>query len=261
MRILLVTQDDPIYVREFFDELKNVDLTGARVIGIVVAPTLGKSGFGALLRQMWNFYGPFDFVRMGIRFCISKLGAHLPEFLRAGRSYSIEQAGADLGIPVKKVSKLNSPDFIAWVKEQNTDLIASIAAPQIFRPALIAAPKMGCINIHNARLPNYRGMLPNFWQMYDGNREVGLTIHRISEGIDEGPILYQGGTAVLEGDTLDSLIRRTKREGAHTLFDTIRDLAEGKIAEKPNPRDEGSYFSFPSRADVAEFRRRGFRLL
>jgi methionyl-tRNA formyltransferase len=261
MDVLFVTQDDPIYVLEFFDELAKTDLPGINVLGIVLAPPMNKQSLGALVRQMWDFYGPVDFARMGVRFALARIGARLPAALRGGRHFSTAQIAVAAGIPVRFVPQLNDPAFVESVRRDKVDVLVSVAAPQVFKKPLIEAPRLGCINVHNAKLPNYRGMLPNFWQMFDGLRTVGTTVHRITAGLDEGAILAQSETEVRDGESLDSLIRRTKRSSVHVLLGVLRDMIGEKVVELPNPADRGSYHSFPTRADVREFRRRGYRLL
>lgn len=261
LKVLFVTQNDPIYVREFFEELLQVAPERIHVAGIVLAPAMGKRSVVDLARQMWEFYGPIDFVRMGLRYALLRIGARLPAALRLGRVCSIEQAAFEHGVPVQHVADLNAPDFVARVRESGVDLIASVAAPQVFREALIGAPRLGCVNIHNSKLPHYRGMLPNFWQMLHGERTVGTTIHRINAKLDDGPILAQIETPVRPGESLDALIRRTKRAGARFMVETLEMLASGRLEERPNPVAEGSYFTFPKRADVRAFRSRGLRLL
>jgi methionyl-tRNA formyltransferase len=261
MKVLFITQNDPFYVRELFEEILKVHPRREQIAGIVVAPAMGKKTLFGLIRQMWGFYGTVNFVRQGVRFVLYKFAARLPRALLGGRSFSIEQLGAQRGVAVHHVANLNSPEFIESIRAQGIDVIASVAAPQIFRAPLIRAPRLGCINIHNSKLPKYRGMLPNFWQMYSGETSVGTSVHRINEQLDDGAILAQTESAIEKGETLDSLIRRTKKRGAHLLSQTLLSLEAGTITELPNPADQGSYFTFPTPADVREFRRRGYRLM
>lgn len=261
MKVLFITQDDPIYVREFFDEFLGLDRADIMLHGIVLAPPMGKKRLSDLIAQMWNFYGPVDFVRMGVRFVATRLTARLPSFLRFGRDVTIRQIAESYGIPVTLVDDLNDSAFVQSVRQNDIDVLVSVAAPQIIKTPLIEAPRQVCINIHNAKLPMYRGMLPNFWQMYDGLASVGTTVHKINAGIDDGSILAQDETELLPNESLDSVIRRTKRRGAKLVLDVLRRLRDGTVVESPNDRELGSYHSFPTKADVAEFRRRGNRLL
>src|SRR5690606_1214092 len=75
LKVLFVTQNDPIYVREFFEELLQVAPERIHVAGIVLAPAMGKRSVVDLARQMWEFYGPIDFVRMGLRYALLRIGA------------------------------------------------------------------------------------------------------------------------------------------------------------------------------------------
>jgi methionyl-tRNA formyltransferase len=126
---------------------------------------------------------------------------------------------------------------------------------------LIDLPRLGCINIHHAPLPRYRGMMPNFWQLYHGEKSVGITIHKINPKIDEGEIILQKQVPIKAGESLDELIRRTKQLGAHFMVEAIEMVRNGRVKFKENRPEEGSYFSFPTREDVKKFRAMGHRLL
>jgi methionyl-tRNA formyltransferase len=247
MKVLFITQNDPIYVREFFDEFFTLDWADISIHGIVLAPPMGKQRLADLIVQMWNFYGPVDFVCMGTRFVATKLTARLPSFLRLGRDITIRQIAERNRIPVTMIDDLNDSDFVRSISQNGIDVLISVAAPQIIKTPLIEAPKQACINIHNGKLP--------------GLTSVGTTVHKINIGIDDGPILAQSETELLPNESLDSIIRRTKRGGAKLVLDVLRQLRDGSVIESPNDRKSGSYHSFPTKEDVAEFRRRGNRLL
>lgn len=261
MNVVFITQDDPFYVRLFFEEFfhRYPDRDGIR--GVVIAPPMGKKGFAALIRQMYDFYGPLDFLRVGFKYVGYKLAAKLPSALRGSRFFSIEQVCRHHGVAVTHASRLNESSFLEWLRGQEPDLVISVAAPQIFREELIGIPRLGCINIHNARLPKYRGMLPNFWQMFNGEKSVGTTIHRINAKIDEGDILLQEDTPIESGETLDALIRRTKRSGARLMIRMLEQFRDGEVHALPNRSEEATYFTFPTRDQVRVFRQRGYRLL
>jgi len=261
MKVLFITQNDPIYVRLFFEELFQLAQGRVEIVEVVVAPAMGQKSLVALVRQMWNFYGPLDFLRVGMRYAALRVLAALPGPLRGGKTGSVRQVARAHGIAVCTVADVNADEFVDLVRARGVDVIASVAAPQIFRAPLLGAARFGCINIHNSVLPKYRGMLPNFWQMYHGERSVGTTVHRLNARLDDGAILAQSASPVVPGESLDQLIRRTKRGGARLMLETLEALKAGTATEGPNPASEGSYFSFPTRADVREFRRRGLRLI
>src|SRR5687768_4004469 len=171
--IAFITQDDPFYVRIFFEEFVERYEPRADIKAVVIAPAMGKKSFGALLRQMHDFYGTFNFVRVGIKYVLYRVLSKLPTWARAGRFFSLEQLCQHYGLEVVHATNINAPEFIEQAKRWNLDLVVSVAAPQVFRETIINLPRLGCINIHNSPLPKYRGMLPNFWQMYHGEKFVG----------------------------------------------------------------------------------------
>jgi methionyl-tRNA formyltransferase len=259
--ILMITQDDPIYVREFFEQFLEKYPYPEEIRGVVIAPAMGKKTFGQLIKQMYGFYGFKDFLRMGFRYAFYKTGDMVSRGIPLKKSYTIASVCSRYKVPVLQRGSINSEGFLNEIRGLDLDLIISVAAPQIFKDTLIGIPREGCINIHNSKLPKYRGMLPNFWQMYHGEKTVGTTIHRINKGVDDGPILLQTETEILKGESLDSLISRTKRHGAHLMIKAIEAIKNGSSKPKPNPKEESSYFSFPTKQDVLEFRKRGYRLL
>jgi methionyl-tRNA formyltransferase len=261
LRILFITQDDPFYVRLFFEEFFRRYQHLSEIQGVVIAQAMGKKSKSKLARQMYDFYGPFDFFRMGMRYAAYKSLAAAPGFMKSNGSYNITQVCENHGIHVIHESAINAEPFLSRLQGMNLDLIISVAAPSIFKQNIIAIPKRGCINIHHAPLPKYRGMMPNFWQLYHGEQSVGMTIHEINPGIDDGRIILQKDVDIRPEETLDSVIKRTKKIGAHFMVEAIELIKSGKVDYKENPATEGTYFSFPTREDVKKFKRRGKKIM
>lgn len=260
-KILFITQDDPFYVRLFFEEFFTHAECLGDIQGVVITKAMGKKSLSALARQMYGFYGPIDFLRVGINFAAYKIISRFSSLLGVTSRFSISGLCSHYGIPVMDATNVNSKEFLETIRPLELDLIVSVAAPVIFKDELIGMAKRGCINIHNGMLPRYRGMLPNFWQMYNGEREVGITVHEINEKLDDGRIILQEKVPIESGETLDALIRRTKRLGARVMIRALHALRNDSVDYRENSADAGSYFSFPTRQDVLEFRRRGYRLI
>ena len=259
--IVLITQDDPFYVRLFFEEFLRNYKKLDEIKGVIIAQTMGKKSLFKLAQQMYNFYGPIDFLKMGSKYVTYKLFSILPGFIKKNGAHSLAQICTHYGIDVICRSDINSKEFLDSLERMNLDLIISVAAPVIFEKDLIQLPKWGCINIHNAKLPKYRGMMPNFWQMYHHEKRVGITIHEINPKIDDGRIILQKDVDIHPNETLDSLIKRTKKIGAHYMIEAINMIKSGNVNYIENVATEGSYFSFPTRENVKGFKRKGKRLL
>jgi methionyl-tRNA formyltransferase len=156
---------------------------------------------------------------------------------------------------------VNQPEYVKQIRVIAPDVIVSVAAPEIFKPELLGIPRLGCINLHSGRLPAYRGMMPTFWQMLRGEPAITITVHRMAEKLDAGDVLATRLFAIKRSDSLDRIIKGTKCEGARLLIGVLRDLQAGRAQSTPLDMKQASYFSFPKREDVREFRKRGHRLL
>jgi len=258
---VFITQDDPFYVRCFFEEFLKAYPNPKEIQAVVIQKPLGKKSTWALMKQMYAFYGLIDFPKMGFRYLKTKSLNKLSYICPKSGWFDLKQLCRARNIKVLYQNGLHQPEFLDILRRQNLDLIISVAAPTIFKKELIELPRLGCINIHHAPLPRYRGMMPNFWQLYHGEKTVGITIHKINPKIDEGEIILQRQVLINPSESLDALIRRTKRLGAHSMIEAIEMLKKGKAQYQPNRPEEGSYFSFPTEEDVRKFRGMGYRLL
>jgi methionyl-tRNA formyltransferase len=97
------------------------------------------------------------------------------------------------------------------------DLLVMYGFNWILPPAVFQLPRLGTINIHPGWLPRYRGAAPDLWAIRNGDREVGVTVHRVDEGVDTGPILARCGGVPLDED----VTRASLRDG---LAPVVRDL-------------------------------------
>ncbi|MBU0581449.1 MAG: formyl transferase, partial [Candidatus Margulisbacteria bacterium] len=233
----------------FFEEFFRNYANNREVLGVVVCPTMGKKSLFRLFIQMYNFYGLKDFLRTLLRHLLVSL-----------KGNTLKRICSRYDIPFFEESDINSNSFINYWKKRNLNLIISVSASQIFKKELLSLPLNGCINIHNAKLPYFRGMMPIFWQLYSFKKCVGITVHKINLKIDQGDIILQREIPIIEGGSLDSTIKRAKKIGAHCIIEAINLIKSGKVEFFPNIPEQGSYFSFPRREDVLEFRRRGNKI-
>ena len=263
MNIIFFTQEDPFYVKVFFDEFfkqyKNLD----EIKAVIISQPMGKKSIKKLAKQMYDFYGPVDFLKIGAQYTYKKLMGKRPVSRKGSEevtTYTVKQLAESYSLNIIERSDLNNPEFHQVLKQYEPDLFISVASPIIFKDQLIQIPKLDTINIHNAPLPKYRGMLPNFWQLYHGEKQAGMTIHRIDVGIDTGDKLVQHFMPIDPNDSLHDLIIKTKKEGVRQMMKVIEDFRSGNV-KYSKIEGEGSYFTFPNHEDVMEFKKRGKRLL
>lgn len=248
LNVLIITEEDVFYVYEFFKvffPLAKKAEYQIRAITIL-APFNKKSNF-ALAKQMYGFYGPLRFIRVGLQYVLKKIaGATIGNL---SRKYNVGFLEAE---------NVNDPEYIKKIREMNIDSIVSIAAPQIFKRELLQSVKYGCINSHSALLPENKGMMPVFWGMFKGDSEIGVTIHYMEEKLDAGNIIKQER---IKGNnkSLHEMILKTKRISAVLMNETLTEIMSGSSTSTPMPSG-GSYQTFPTPSEVKEFKRRGKKI-
>lgn len=261
MRIEFLTQTDPIYILPLFEEFFRNYSQECKVTQISCCKTMGNRSRMQMFRELTRLYGALGFTRLLCRVGLSRVMSALPLGKGASRYFSLPQLCRAYQVECRSIENPNAPDFLAAAAQRKSDLIVSIACPYILKNDLLSIPRLGCINIHHAPLPRYKGMMPTFWQLYQGERTVGLTIHYMTEKLDEGDALLQEKLDVQEGEALDHLIRRSKRHAAHCLVRVLRNIATDSVVRRPLNREKGSYFTFPTLTEIREFQRRGFRAI
>ncbi len=213
MRIVVVTQDAPLYLPEFLDRyLTALGPDRAWVRGVVVqSPHHGRTPWREA-RVRLAFYGPRDFLRLLWRVLAAKAGAAgaaLWPRLAGGRCLSTANVLKKHGLARLPLVSVNHPDFVAFLREEKIELVVSAAGMEIVREPALSAPPKGWLNYHSALLPRHRGRQPLFWALLAGEPEVGVTVHLMDAGLDTDP---SWPSNVLARRQLTSL-RKTSRWG------------------------------------------------
>jgi len=261
MSIEFLADDNPLYVLPFFEEfMKNY--AGEFVIHRISAcRPMGKRSRVQLLKQLTALYGLPGMARILMRFAIARCLGTFPKQRSAKHFYSLNQLCRAYGVIYSRTKDPNSQEFRKGLLERRSDLLISVACPFILKTPLLNTPPLGCINIHHAPLPRYKGMMPTFWQMFNKERKVGLTIHYMEEKIDAGRAILQDELEIEPQESLDHLIKRAKQHAAHCMARALRQISQNKHVPIPIITTGSTYFTFPTYAQMAEFRRRGLRAL
>ena len=153
----------------------------------------------------------------------------------AGRGQSLRPPAVKLaaerhGLPVLQPEKLSQPDVLASLATAKPDVIAVAAFGQFLPRAVRDLPPLGCVNVHASLLPKYRGGAPIAWALIRGDTETGVTIMRITEGMDAGPMLLQRVIPIAPEDDAGTLHDRLADLGASALSDAMAMLARGEAA-------------------------------
>ncbi len=133
------------------------------------------------------------------------------------------QYGIDYLCPVK----INSPEFLETAAAYACDLFVSMSFNQIFRKDILRVPPMGVINCHAGKLPFYRGRNILNWALINDEKEFGITVHYVDEGIDTGDIIRQVCHPITDADTYATLLERAFTGCADVLVDAIKLIQQG----------------------------------
>jgi len=131
-------------------------------------------------------------------------------------------------LPYLQYKNINSQEFIDLVKNYNCDLFVSMSFNQIFKKKILAIPRMGTINCHAGKLPFYRGRNVLNWVLINDEKEFGITVHFIDEGIDTGDIILQKTYPISDMDDYSTLLDRAYLECASCLYDSIKLIQDNK---------------------------------
>ncbi len=192
---------------------------------------------------------------------LNKLTNHFPVTLVAtqpdkpvGRGNKIEPShikieAGKLNIPVIQPKKINEDSFWDALKTYAIDLIIVAAYGKIFPKQLIDYPKFGCLNLHASLLPRWRGASPIQAAILNGDQNTGVTIMKMDEGIDTGPILSKKTVKIDVKDTCTTLSIKLAKIGSELLIECLPEYLEGKKLPQPQSDSGASYAGIIKKED------------
>jgi hypothetical protein len=191
-----------------------------QVAGLLVldnrAPKLVRRAVGLLLLGAW---------RLGMTLLRNYFG---DSDVRRRRAY------AAAGKPIRQLATINCPEAAELVRREGIDLLVNARTRFIYRREILAAPRLGCINIHHGLLPDQRGAMCDLWALAE-RRPAGFSIHRMSPLLDDGDLLCC--VQVSDGQERDYsayLLRSSERE-ASMLREVLADIARlDRVPAAPN---------------------------
>ena len=132
-------------------------------------------------------------------------------------------------IPVEIHQNVNSDVFLNKISKYNVDLFVSMSFNQIFKIGTINYPPLKTINCHAGKLPFYRGRNILNWALINDEKEFGITVHYIDEGIDTGDIILQRTYPITDEDDYSTLLNTAYTGCADVLYDAIKQIQLGTV--------------------------------
>lgn len=151
-------------------------------------------------------------------------------------------------IPVYQPQKVRETEFTENLRRLAPDVIVVAAFGQIITKEILEIPRYGCINVHASLLPAYRGAAPIQWAVINGEKESGVTIMQMDEGLDTGDMIDKVVVPLAEDETGGSLFDKLSQAGARLCVKVLKDLEEGKaVREKQPEKSTTAYASMISK--------------
>src|SRR5439155_7362177 len=163
-----------------------------------------------------------------------------------GRNLNLHPSSVKILAPQKKLpilqpGRARDEGFLHELAQLQPDLVVVVAYGQILPRQILDLPAFGCLNVHASLLPKYRGAAPIQWAILNDEKDTGVTIMKMDEGLDTGAILCQQTTPIATDDDAPTLAERLARIGAELLLKTIPDYVSGSIVPRKQPDQGVSY--------------------
>ena len=161
----------------------------------------------------------------------------------------VKSRALEARIPILQPERLKDPSFLEALAALRPDLGVVAAYGKILTDAVLAAPRLGMINVHASLLPKYRGAAPVHRAIIAGERETGVTIMRVVKALDAGPMLAKATRQIGDDETSDVVERDLAKLGAALLAPVIDALAEHRGQETPQDAAAATYAHRLTKAD------------
>jgi methionyl-tRNA formyltransferase len=153
----------------------------------------------------------------------------------------VAELAVEHDIPVLRPPKPSAPDFVASLAAYEPDCCPVVAYGSLLRPALLAVPAHGWVNLHFSVLPAWRGAAPVQAAIRHGDEVTGASCFRLEEGMDTGPVYGVVTESIGPRDTSGDLLGRLARSGAELLLATLDGIEDGLLRPVPQPAEGVSY--------------------
>jgi methionyl-tRNA formyltransferase len=159
----------------------------------------------------------------------------------AVRPSPVQQAAERFGIPVRTPRTLRSMEEQEHVASLGADAAVVVAYGMILPPAILAAPALGCLNLHASLLPRWRGAAPIQRAVIAGDAETGVAVMKMEEGLDTGPVAMVERVAIGPDTTAGELHDRLAMLGADLMVRALAALSRGALGFVPQPAEGVTY--------------------
>lgn len=168
-------------------------------------------------------------------------------FFKNGKNFKTSEICKSKGIGIIETDSPYSSETISRIREHNLDILLLINGYGIIKKELLTIAPLGILSYHHGNMRKYRGMPPAFWELYNNEKEIGVTVQKLETGLDCGIPVVERSVHIGKKDTLSSLNQRIYNEGVDMMHDALIKLSDpdfkpekiesfGKVYTLPNLR-------------------------
>ncbi len=162
---------------------------------------------------------------------------------------AVKVCALEHGLTVYQPKTLRDDETFELIKSLAPDMIIVAAYGKILPSNILDYPRLGCINVHGSLLPKYRGAAPIQRAIIDGERETGVTIMYMAEGIDTGDMLAKTVVPIEPNDDFEALHDKLAEAGAKLLVETVEDIENGRSKREKQDDLKSTYAAKIENAD------------
>lgn len=155
----------------------------------------------------------------------------------------------ELELRYQRVDSFKSVPIKVAARGLKLDAAVVCGHGKIFAKDVMNAPRLGWVNLHPSLLPKYRGPMPGFWELRAGEKQSGVSMHLLTEGVDEGPLIAQESFELKFGMNFVDLVERQAELSATLIREHLRDYLVGRIKPAAQPSEGASYQGMPEPED------------
>jgi folate-dependent phosphoribosylglycinamide formyltransferase PurN len=253
LKVVVLTHGGAERLLRLLSALENIEIVGVfietvteprRTLRQKLKRSIRYDGFWTTLRKFGKVFGR------------NTVGADDLEAISKSRD-ALEKSANELKIPVYKVENYHADSAINLLKEINPDL-GILYGTNIIKESVFSIPRLGSINIHQGLAPIYRGGPTVFWELFNGETEIGITVHFVAAKVDTGDIILQK-TLPLEYDfsryglNYEDFLRDfragLKEPSAQLLAEAVNLIAEGKEQRIKQDTSLGKRYRLPTKTE------------
>ena len=268
-RVIILSSKPPAQVVRIVERIRE-ELPEVTDIAILFEPLVGKP-FGKRVRRILGRLSNPQYLAFGFDRVIRMLGS---PFLRLANTLlrivhasprnlnpRLAETLDDLrdftkknGIAFQITNDFHSEASLAFVRDFHPDLGVAFGT-RILKSALYEIPRLGSINVHKRKVPDYRGGGPvGLWELLEGKNEIGITVHKVTKELDAGPVLLETTLRIDPYDRMESLALKAAVVGNDLLLQAIRDMVYGTVAPHEQT-GKARTFRNPSKEQLNVYRR------